>query len=301
MLKCFLWIAEERKGALFYLEKKENNMIKIPSLKKLKANSISFCKRALFLSSGKPKGGMALEGSLALPIFLFIMMTIMLSLEAVRFQSNVQEALYQTGNKRAYEEYQVQYLGGERSDAHGQIKEYLNSQLYPYLCVAGGESGVTVQDLSTADGNGRVEIWAEYKIKSFIEWIPIGQIRIKERFVSHPWIGYNNVENLDTAEEETYVYVTKTGSKYHLSDHCTYLRVQLRAVNYDKISSLRNELGGKYHACQRCRPVKGGMVYITGEGSSYHGKADCSALKRTVYMIPLSEANSYGACSKCAG
>jgi len=267
----------------------------------VKNNIISFYKRALFLSSAKPKGSMALEGSLVLPVFLFFMMTVLLSLEAVRFQSNVQEALHQAGNKRALMEYQVRYQGGESSDACGQVKEYLSSQLYPYLCVQGGESGVAVQDFSTAEGNGRIEIWAEYKIKPFIGWMPVGQIKIRERFVSHPWIGYSSAENQGKAEEETYVYVTKAGSKYHMSYDCTYLRVRLRAVNYDSVSSLRNESGGRYYACRRCRPAKGGTVYITGEGNSYHGKADCPALKRTVYMIPLREAGGYGACSKCAG
>ena len=275
-------------------------MIKIPSLKEVKNRIISFCRRALFLSSAKPKGSMALEGSLVLPIFLFYMMTVLLSLEAVRFQSNMQEALHQAGNRRAFSEYQVRYLDGERSDICGQINEYLGSQLFPYLCVAGGEGGVDLEDMSSEE-SGRVEISAEYEIKPFIGWLPIHRVRIRDQFISHSWIGYSKAENQDEREEDTYVYVTKTGSKYHLSYNCTYLRVQLRAVSYDRVSSLRNEAGGRYHACQRCRPVKGEMVYITESGSSYHGRSDCSALKRTVYMIPLSEADGYGACSKCAG
>ncbi len=276
-------------------------MMKIPSLKEVKTNKISFCKRAPFLSSVKLAGSMALEGSLVLPVFLFFMMTVLLSLETVRFQSNVQEALHQAGNLRALSEYQARYLGGEASEPEGQIREYLGSQLYPYLCTAGGEDGVMVQDLSSSEGNGRIEIRVEYAIKPFIGWIPIGQVRFRDCFISHPWIGYGGASVRDGAEGETYVYVTKTGGKYHLSHECTYLGVQPRATDYAGISSLRNASGEKYHACQRCRPARGGTVYITEAGSSYHGKADCSALKRTVYMIPLSEAAGYGACSKCGG
>ncbi len=276
-------------------------MVKIPSLKEAKNNINTFCKRVLFLSSKKPVAGMALEGSLALPIFLFFMMTVLLGLEAVRFQSNVQEALHQAGNRRACSEYQARYLDGERADAFGQIKEYLGSQLYPYLCVAGGESGIAFKDAS-AEGEGRIELWAEYGIKPFIGWLPIGQVRIRDRFVGHAWTGYSKAGNRQEEEkEDTYVYVTRTGRKYHLSYNCTYLGVKVQTVSYDSVSSLRNGSGGRYHACQRCRPGKGGTVYITGDGSSYHGKADCPALKRTVYMIPLSEADGYGACSKCAG
>lgn len=85
--------------------------VKVPSLKVFKYINVSFYKGAFFLSSVKAKAGMALEGSMVFPVFLFFIMTILLSLEAVRFQSQVQEALHQTGNKNAFLEYQVKYLG----------------------------------------------------------------------------------------------------------------------------------------------------------------------------------------------
>ena len=126
-------------------------MVKIPSLKEAKNNINTFCKRVLFLSSKKPGAGMALEGSLALPIFLFFMMTVLLGLEAVRFQSNVQEALHQAGNRRACSEYQVRYLDGERADAFGPLYEYLGSQFYSYVLVAGGDGGLA---FNVASGEG---------------------------------------------------------------------------------------------------------------------------------------------------
>ena len=50
---------------------------------KMKIPSLRLRKRVLFLPFGKAKGSMALEGSLALPLFLFFMMTVLLGLEAV--------------------------------------------------------------------------------------------------------------------------------------------------------------------------------------------------------------------------
>ena len=75
-------------------------MIRIPSLNVYHIKKLTFIRRAFFLSSEKTKAGMALEGSLVLPIFLFYMMTILLGLEVVRFQSQVQEALYLAGNEK---------------------------------------------------------------------------------------------------------------------------------------------------------------------------------------------------------
>lgn len=279
-------------------------MIKIPSLKKMKNNlrksMFTFNKRAFSFSSGKSQGSMALEGSLVLPIFLFFMMTVLLSLEAVRFQCNMQEALFLTGNNNAFMGYKVKYGKEERKESEGQIKEYLRNQIYPYLCVASGEDGVKIQDLSDIDKSGLIEIIAEYRIKPFISWLPIGEVTIRDRFFSHAWVGYTKTGMHNNGEREIYVYITKTGGRYHMSYDCTYLKVKIQAVDYDNISSLRNNSGGKYYACQRCKPKGNGMVYITEDGNSYHGQADCSSLKRTVYMIPISEAEGYGACSKCA-
>lgn len=235
-----------------------------------------------------------------LPIFLFFMMTLLLGLEVVRFQSQVQEALYQAGNRRAFLEHQIKYADGTREDAENQIKDYLASQLHPYLCVQGGEKGVSLQDLSTP-AEGKIVYQVSYRLKSFVSWIPIGNITINDRFFSHAWTGYVGTEEWEkNRQQDTYVYVTDTGSKYHLSHDCTYLHVYVQAVNYEQVSSLRNEAGGKFYACLRCRPSKGGTVYITSDGSCFHGQAECSSLKRTVYMIPLSEAGEYSPCSKCA-
>lgn len=244
---------------------------------------------------------MALEGSMALPLFLFFMATILLSIEAVRFQSNVQEALHQAGNKSAAMGFLAVYGDGQKNNAKEQIREYLGNQIYPFLCVAGGDEGIYVEDLSRIEEKGQIEITVEYSLRPFVRFFPIGEVRIQDRFLGHAWTGYCEIMEDTGHVQEVYVYITKTGTKYHMQQNCTYLRVQTQAVNYDEIAFLRNQSGGKYYACQRCRPVKGGLVYITSDGNSYHGKSDCSALKRTVYMIPLSEAEGYGPCSKCSG
>lgn len=275
--------------------------VKVPSLNVFQYKNVSSYKRAFFLSSGKVRAGMALEGSFVLPIFLFFIMTMLLSIEVVQFQSQVQESLHQVGNRNAFLEYQVKYLGGIKENAAGQIKEYLGSQTTPYLCVQGGEENIIFQDLSDFQ-SGDIEYKINYSIKPFIDWIPIGNVTIHDRFFSHGWTGYTNTNAQEKEEEqEIYVYITQTGSKYHLSCDCTYLRVQIEAVDYSQINTLRNSGGGKYYACLRCKPLNGGIVYITSDGNSFHGQADCSSLKRTVYMVPLSTVSEYGPCSKCAG
>ncbi|MDD6491762.1 MAG: hypothetical protein PUG54_05990 [Firmicutes bacterium] len=244
---------------------------------------------------------MTLEGCMVLPIFLFFMMTVMLSIETVRFQSHIQEALYQAGNERAFSEYRVKYQGKTKVNSQEQIKEYLESQLYPYLCVKGGKEGIRFQDLSVTE-QGKIEYVLSCRIKPFIEWLPIGDVVMNDRFFSHSWIGYSKIESQDgNVVPEIYVYVTRTGSRYHMSYECTHLNVQVHMEEYENLFGLRNQSGGKYYACERCKPLAEGTVYITNDGDCYHGQADCSSLKRTICMIPLSEAAGYSPCSKCAG
>ena len=275
-------------------------MTKIPSLKIKRKKKAWQSGRAFFLSSEKVKASMAGEGSLVLPLFLFFMMTVLLSLETVRFQSDLAQALHQAGNKSAFTAYQVKYAGSRVHDTESHVREYLGSQIYPYHCVEGGESGVAFRDLSAACEDGRVELLVEYRIKPFIRWLPVGDVKFKDRFLGHAWTGYWGNEGHRDETKEDYVYVTKTGSKYHMSQDCTYLRVKVQAVDYGQMEFLRNQSGGKYYPCLRCRPVKRGMVYITADGGSFHSQSDCSSLKRTVYMLPLSEAEKdYDACGKC--
>lgn len=236
-----------------------------------------------------------------MPIFLFFMMTVLLSLEVVRFQSDMQEAVHQVGNQYAFAGYQIKYEHESPPNAIEQIKEYLSNQLYPYLCVTNSENGILFQDRSNINEDGSIELVIAYRLKPFIGWLPIGDIVIEDRFLSHAWMGYTGMETAGSGQQEIYVYITETGNKYHLSHACTYLRVQIRSADYEEIAALRNQWGETYQACMKCRPKGKGIVYFTSGGNRYHGQSDCSALKRTVYMIPLSKADSYSACSQCAG
>lgn len=281
-------------------------MVAIPSLKVCEKINKKPKKRASFLSAYpfcRLKGSMTIEGSLLLPIFLFFMLTIMLSIEMVRFQSDLTEALHQTGNLYAVTVYQNEDAA---FDAASQIKSYLDEQFLPYVCVKGKKEGVLIKDVSSIEAS-RIEIIAEYQVALPIGSLAVGNVTFKDRFLGHPWTGYSGEEeHMAENERIPYVYVTKTGQKYHLSIECSYLKVQKRAVKKEWLKDGRNEWGGKYYPCKSC--VHGddtfeehGKVYITEDGNSYHSYADCPSLKRTIYMIPLSEAEKYTACSRCSG
>jgi len=107
--------------------------------------------------------------------------------------------------------------------------------------------------------------------------------------------------------EETIVYITKTGKKYHTSD-CRYL-------SKSKISiTLKEALEKGYTPCSVCdppvlkiekpKPVVDKSaeitVYITRTGSKYH-QGYCSYLSKSKIPISLKDAcdKGYAPCSRC--
>ena len=115
----------------------------------------------------------------------------------------------------------------------------------------------------------------------------------------HKWTGYDVTAGTGGENEtEEMVYITKSGNVFHRDRSCTYLNPSVRPVDREKISQERNENGGKYAPCVKCGG-KGRIVYITSDGSSYHSALNCSALKRDIWCVPLSESGGRPPCSKC--
>jgi hypothetical protein len=120
-----------------------------------------------------------------------------------------------------------------------------------------------------------------------------------------------SVRAIDTPQSGTKtdptVYVTKTGTKYHL-DGC-------RSLSRSKIAMKLSEAARRYGPCSICRPpvpesakpaprpapkdADDPTVYITKTGSKYH-KAGCRSLSKSAIPMKLSEASKrYGPCSVC--
>lgn len=242
------------------------------------------------------KGSMSLEASLVIPVFMFFLMTIILSIKMVKLQSDATEALHQEFAVM-FEEASADYFGAA-------FTEYMNSLKNPYLMVRGGEGGINLVSNSSIDEDGIINIEATYVEKEFTNLIPVNLIyrTVTDRIYGHAFNGYvmGNEEDGGFLEEE-YVYVTEKGTRYHRNPDCSFIKIIPKAVDADEVDNLRNNAGGKYYPCARCGHLGAKVYYITDDGTSYHGDAGCPSLKRTVNMITLKEAisNGYLPCSKC--
>lgn len=236
------------------------------------------------------RGSLSLEACLVIPLFVMFLMTIILSVEMVRLQTNLFEALHQ-GYSSCFEDV-------DGKEALSRAYLYMDSRKYPYICLSGN---LDIEDISTVSTDGIVELKTCYRLKDFIFYLPTGVGRISDRVYGHAFTGYSmSTQDVETMEEE-YVYVTATGSKFHRSSECSYIRVTVIPVDYSYMEYGRNNDGAKYYPCEICHPGKGGTLYITREGNRYHGNRGCSGLKRTIKILTEREAidSGYTACSKC--
>lgn len=238
------------------------------------------------------KGSMAFEGSLVLPLFLFFMASLLYNMEIVRLQSDVFEALHQAQSKACVQAYL------EKEDFSEYASGLLAERVLLWYGVKEGENGLSIT--STWDDGGNVRLSAAYEMKPFLQLLPIGDAAFHDSIYGHGFVGYIPLGGGGTVtDEDFYVYVTASGTKYHLSEDCTYLKVNIEMVSVEALETMRSKDGAKYYACTQCHPQETGMVYIAAWGNRYHGDAGCTALRRAVYIIPFSEVGSRTACSKC--
>lgn len=142
-----------------------------------------------------------------------------------------------------------------------------------------------------------------YVLTPIISFFPGLSVTVKDELLIHPFTGYLlSSGGSNEREKEEYVYVTKSGTKYHTDADCSHISIKPVTIEASSLSKARNSDGAKYHKCDLCHPLKKGILFITSDGDCYHCDADCSALKRTVKMITLKEAlaNGYTPCSKCS-
>lgn len=259
------------------------------------------------------KGSMTLEAAFALPFFLFAVINILYAVNIIGTQSRINAALHQTGNKMAFAGYVYERTAGSvipdgvagvamtHLYARGQILEYVGRDNLEHSCVAGGSAGVSLAG-STVMGEGDIiDLQVSYRVKPFISIMGFDGFAMSQRYYGKAWTGYDVTQYVsDTKQEDPMVYITETGTVYHVDRNCTYLNPSVESVSADLVDEKRNQAGGRYYPCEICGGSKAqGQVYITRQGSSYHSQINCSGLKRTIYTIPLSQAGGRGRCSKC--
>ncbi len=245
------------------------------------------------LSNALLRGRLTVEASLALPIFIFLMAMILFLFVMMRTQ-------YLVGNCLDRAVSDVSLMKGISGDeAAGLTKaafyRELSAQGVPLSYVELGAAGFSWKGMK-ADAS-YIDAKVSYRVRFPISFFGVKSMAFSNGRRMHRWTGENGAGSKDGDVE--WVYVTPTGTVYHSSRDCTYLKLSITPVSSARLG---RDLG-KYLPCALC--VKGGKpgatVYVTDEGDCYHNRINCSGLKRTVYMIRKDQAGTRRPCTRCGG
>jgi len=238
------------------------------------------------------------ETAVAIPFFAGFMALLLFFFQVLMIQQEVGNALYIAGRELSVMESR-ENKGSDVSvlAAKALLMRHMPKESVAETFVRGGKFGIS---LGKSDLSGDyIRLQADYGIP-----IPFGlfgrqEIKVTQKLKLRKWTGSTGADG-----KEEMVYITPTGSVYHKKKDCSYLRPSVKTAQSNRISDLRNADGGKYYSCPKCIKQKNEnniTVFITEYGNRYHGKRDCSKLKRTVFTVPISEIGDRRTCSKCGG
>lgn len=187
-----------------------------------------------------------------------------------------------------------------------KLRDYLDVTMINNSLIKDGYDGIHMYLSSFMKDDSTVDIILTYKIKLPLLFIEVDDIQVVQRVRMRGWNGYYvnlKNENTDNNKKEDDVYITQTGTVYHLNKECTHLKLSIRSTPFSQIESLRNSNGGKYKKCDLCAINSSSNeeveVYITNSGDHYHTNLDCSSLKRTILTVPLSDVGERRLCTRC--
>lgn len=183
------------------------------------------------------------------------------------------------------------FSGAQKAYLEEELSREMNSVLPGNFCKIGGlrlHSRYLYQEKEIAD------LVVSYEIRFPIIGAKVRMLRCRKRL----WSGNQPASK----QEGKTVYMTVTGSVYHLYEDCSHLKLTVRPVPAENLATLRNEGGGRYTPCQLCvkKGEAAGNVWITSEGSRYHSENMCSGLKRSVLKVDISNVGDRPLCRRCA-
>ena len=237
------------------------------------------------------KGSMTVEAAFLYPIFIILMVYFLFLFQMLKVEIQVEKALQYAGRNIAVcesvgDQFAARILVEKSLKEHGIRKAYIK----------GGLGGIHYR-WKELDSD-YLDLIVSYEIDMPVRFFQFGDEVFHQRVRLHKWVGDDEAET----EKEQVVYVTPTGTVYHLTKSCPYLDLTVRKIQGTELANSRNKSGAKYYPCEKCCNGKSGMtagVYITDYGTRYHCSESCSKLKRTVYEIPLDQVGERGLCNKC--
>ncbi|NLY48892.1 MAG: hypothetical protein GX059_07735 [Clostridiales bacterium] len=279
------------------------------------------------------EASLTVESSLVLPLFLFFFIGFLYFMQLIMVQEELQKAITETGLHMARSAYILSdfYNIQDAAEADTTMLEQelrdgfteligaavnnlilknavgakLNKEGIISSLIIGGFDGICFDDSKLLNGSNDIDIVIKYRIRFPLSVFGSMGMNMIQRVKLRAWNGdriaplYTIIEENNNAE--TIVYITESGSVYHLRKDCSHISLSVQTVT-GKPTWQRNNSGGKYYPCEACCKSNGSdadVYYITSYGDRYHIIKNCSKIKRNVKEIPISEVGDRPPCKRC--
>ncbi len=242
------------------------------------------------------RSSVTVEASLITPIYLYAIICLLFLLEVMVVQLEVRAGMHQASRNLTEEAILIPMLSNQTIQE--EVVEAVGATWLDNSIILDGGSGLDCSGSSVSLHSGILQMDVQYHIALPVpRFLELG-MSFQEELRVKLWVGYRDTT---FSEREDIVYVTDTGSVYHIDYQCSHLQLSIHTELAEQLESVRNAEGEKYHSCAICKPdaSEEGMVYVTKHGNHYHKTLNCSGLKRTIYAIPRSEVVGKGVCDRC--
>jgi hypothetical protein len=259
-------------------------------VKKEDGNEVPLC------TPGKAvKASFTLEAAVVIPIAAGFLAVILFWFRVLEVETEVYAALNYASRKTAAAGVMSEESAAELALAESLFLSKLSKaeNAGNYLSA---EQKLLLLAGSDLDGD-YVDLIADYRIPLPIAFFSVKDIHIRQESRSRKWTGRKSEDS-----DQVYVYITETGTVYHLTKSCSYLDLSIRQSDISEMAVLRNAGGHKYYECEQCAAKNTGqsVVYVTDYGAAFHYTLECSGLKRSVKVVLKTEVGDRKLCSKCA-
>ena len=263
------------------------------------------------------QGGMTVEAAILMPFFLLLILSLLSFLEIIRLHNTITMGLREAGAPITVYGYAYTRMKEEKGiDLSGivpnvilsygyvgnKVREFAGEEYLENSPLSGGAGSIQYWQSSILEKDDLVDLKAIYTAELDFNVAFLPKLRLVSRYYGRAWTGYQVGGKSGGDASDVNVYVTPGGTVYHRNRYCTHLQLSIESVSWEELQRIGKEDGGRYRSCNLCgKGVISGKVYITSEGDCYHTSIQCSGLKRTIDVIPLSKVGNRGPCSRCGG
>ncbi|MDO4620826.1 MAG: hypothetical protein Q4B09_09430 [Lachnospiraceae bacterium] len=218
---------------------------------------------------------------MTLPLFFMVLLTLILTMDAVKLQSAQNLELSNQARKL--------------SMAAAAAGTWL-------------DDGKTTQNTAGNDGETKDGTWidlaktAEYPWPFSLPGLPKLKLAVRARV--YPWSGTKNGVGAETSDgsgtENETVLVTEYASVWHSHEDCSHLDLSVFESTTEHVGELRNIYGKRYRRCAGFPKDYSGPVYLTEKGDYYYPNKEYAGLTRTVRIVTKKEIGDRKQCERCA-